>query len=157
MKIICSWEIWPRFYDPAMGGGDPGVQAMLPAPTSGHHALPLAAVQEAEAGNGILFPSAFAISIIPVPEGCFEDKRKSKMCTVFVNEQMGDMTATLCASSPGSFYIRRRLLWDLVFLVFSWSSLHSWVTHYKGNNENFSRAVMFSFPGFAEVTHKRIA
>ncbi|XP_060274035.1 centrosomal protein of 152 kDa isoform X16 [Ovis aries] len=35
--------------DPAMGRGDPGVQAMLPAPTSGHHALPLAAVQEAEA------------------------------------------------------------------------------------------------------------
>ncbi|XP_069452713.1 centrosomal protein of 152 kDa isoform X5 [Ovis canadensis] len=35
--------------DPAMGRGDPGVQAMLPAPTSGHHALPLVAVQEAEA------------------------------------------------------------------------------------------------------------
>ncbi|XP_055394001.1 centrosomal protein of 152 kDa isoform X2 [Bubalus kerabau] len=35
--------------DPATGRGDPGVQAMLPAPTSGHHALPLAAVQEAEA------------------------------------------------------------------------------------------------------------
>lgn len=86
--------------DPAMGRGDPGVQAMLPAPTSGHHALPLVAVQEAEAGNGILFLLVFAISVIPVPEGCFEDKRKSKMCTVFMNEQMGDMTATLCASSP---------------------------------------------------------
>nr|XP_014332597.1 PREDICTED: centrosomal protein of 152 kDa isoform X2 [Bos mutus] len=35
--------------DPATGRGDPGVQAMLPEPTSGHHALPLAAVQEAEA------------------------------------------------------------------------------------------------------------
>lgn len=32
--------------DPAMGRR-PGVQAMLPAPASGHHALPLAAVQEA--------------------------------------------------------------------------------------------------------------
>ncbi|KAB0374706.1 hypothetical protein FD755_013198 [Muntiacus reevesi] len=37
------------YKDPATGRGDPGVQAMLPAPTSGHHALPLAAVQEAEA------------------------------------------------------------------------------------------------------------
>uniref|UniRef100_A0A8B9XUA3 Centrosomal protein 152 n=1 Tax=Bos mutus grunniens TaxID=30521 RepID=A0A8B9XUA3_BOSMU len=37
--------------DPATGRGDPGVQAMLPEPTSGHHALPLAAVQEAEAEN----------------------------------------------------------------------------------------------------------
>ena len=86
--------------DPATGRGDPGVQAMLPEPTSGHHALPLAAVQEAEAGNGILFLLIFAISIIPVPGGCFEDERKSKMCTVFMSEQMGDMTATLYVSSP---------------------------------------------------------
>ncbi|XP_065797351.1 centrosomal protein of 152 kDa isoform X8 [Muntiacus reevesi] len=43
-------RIMTKIYkDPATGRGDPGVQAMLPAPTSGHHALPLAAVQEAEA------------------------------------------------------------------------------------------------------------
>ena len=94
-------RIMTKIYkDPAMGRGDPRVQAMLPAPTSGHHALPLAAVQEAEAGNGILFLLVFVISIIPVPEGCFEDKRKSKMCTVFMSEQMGDMTATVCVFSP---------------------------------------------------------
>ena len=80
--------------DPATrvtGRGDPRVLALLPAPTSGHHTQPLA-VQEAEAGNGILFLLFFASSIIPVPEGCFEDKRKSKTCTVFMSEQMCDIT-----------------------------------------------------------------
>ncbi|XP_070325427.1 centrosomal protein of 152 kDa isoform X7 [Odocoileus virginianus] len=50
--IDSDWgkRIMTKIYkDPATGRGDPGVQAMLPAPTSGHHALPLAAVQEAEA------------------------------------------------------------------------------------------------------------
>lgn len=82
--------------DPATritGRGDPRVLALLPALTSGHHAQPLAMQEaEAEAGNGILFLLFFALSIIPVPEGCFEDERKSKTCTVFMNEQMCDIT-----------------------------------------------------------------
>ncbi|XP_043776506.1 centrosomal protein of 152 kDa isoform X6 [Cervus elaphus] len=51
-SIDSDWgkRIMTKIYkDPATGRGDPGVQAMLPAPTSGRHALPLAAVQEAEA------------------------------------------------------------------------------------------------------------
>ncbi|XP_043327990.1 centrosomal protein of 152 kDa isoform X6 [Cervus canadensis] len=51
-SIDSDWgkTIMTKIYkDPATGRGDPGVQAMLPAPTSGRHALPLAAVQEAEA------------------------------------------------------------------------------------------------------------
>lgn len=62
------------------GRGDPGVLAVLPAPTSGHHALQ---ETETEAGNRILFLPVFGTSILTVPEGCFENKKKSKMCIVF--------------------------------------------------------------------------
>lgn len=61
------------------GRGDPGVLAILPAPTSGHHAQPLTLQEtETKAGNGILFLLVFVTSIITVLEGCFGHKRRLK-------------------------------------------------------------------------------
>lgn len=75
--------------DPATdvtGRGDPGVLAVLPAPTFGRCAQPLAFQEtEAEAGNGILFLLVF-VTFILNSSGWFEDKRKSKMWTTFMSK-----------------------------------------------------------------------
>ena len=77
------------------GRGDPGVLAILPAPTFGHCAQSLALQEtEAEAGNGILFLLVSVTFVITVPEGYFKNKRKSKMCIAFLSEQVGDITPT---------------------------------------------------------------
>lgn len=84
--------------DPATevtGRADPGVLAVLPVPASGNHTQLLTLQEtEAEAGNGILFILVFVNSIMTIPEGCFEDNRKSEVCTGFVSEPMCSIAPT---------------------------------------------------------------
>lgn len=73
--------------DPAPGvsvRGDPSVPAVLPAPTSGYHAQPLALQEtEAEAGNGILFLLIFVTSIMQFQTVALRIKGKQR-CVQFL-------------------------------------------------------------------------
>lgn len=134
MKILCFREIWPRSLRILP---QRSLAEETPESQQSFLHLLLDAVlrpwpckkQKQKLVMGILFLLVFVTFILTVAEGCFEDKRKSKMHAAFMSGQVvGNIT-------PKFYFF-------MVFLPFISSS------YSKEKNENFNRTVVFLFPGF---------